>query len=525
MTTQCTDKALHEIEILIRARYPIIYIVSWEETRVVNWLVKLAKQREKRLFEWTFTNGLVESTATQQRAKSNNTKDPVAALDEVIGHVEPAIYIFKDLHPFLTRNNFAVIRKLKDAAIHIKETYKTLVLVSPVLEVPPELEKETTVIDFPLPDVNDIGRLLDQIVEDVRMSPNGAKVHIDIPPPAREQLLKAALGLTLGEAENVLAKTLVSDGRLTESDITSVFAEKRQIIRKSGLLDYYEVDVDFDGVGGLESLKDWLRTRALAFTDRAREYGLPPPKGVLLLGVQGCGKSMCAKAVAGLWRMPLLRLDVGRMFGSLVGSSEDNMRRALSTAESIAPVVLWLDEIDKAMAGSRSSGSTDSGVTARVFGTFLTWLSEKKSSVFVIATANDISNLPPELMRKGRFDEIFFVDLPIEAERRQIFAVRLRERQRDPDAFDLPRLAEASVGFSGAEIDEAIVSGLYESFATDAEFATDHIERALRATVPLSKTMEVELEKLRSWAEGRARPASPREEGERAEQRRKIEIN
>ena len=182
MTTQCTDKALHEIEILIRARYPIIYIVSWEETRVVNWLVKLAKQREKRLFEWTFTNGLVESTATQQRAKSNNTKDPVAALDEVIGHVEPAIYIFKDLHPFLTRNNFAVIRKLKDAAIHIKETYKTLVLVSPVLEVPPELEKETTVIDFPLPDVNDIGRLLDQIVEDVRMSPNGAKVHIDIPP-------------------------------------------------------------------------------------------------------------------------------------------------------------------------------------------------------------------------------------------------------------------------------------------------------------------------------------------------------
>ncbi|PKO18761.1 ATPase [candidate division BRC1 bacterium HGW-BRC1-1] len=525
MTTVNTEKVLQEIEVLIRARYPIIYIVSWEETRVVNWLVKLAAKRDKRLFEWSFSSGLVENTNQRQRPKSNNTKDPVNAFEEVMGHVEPAIYIFKDLHPFLTKNNFAVIRKLKDTAIHIKETYKTLILVSPVLEVPPELEKETTVIDFPLPDEADIGRLLDQIVHDVQMSPNSEKVVIDIPPAAREQLLKAALGLTLGEAENVLAKTLVSDGRLTESDITSVFAEKKQIIRKSGLLDYYDVDVNFDGVGGLESLKDWLRTRALAFTDRARDYGLPPPKGVLLLGVQGCGKSMCAKAVSGLWKMPLLRLDVGRMFGSLVGSSEDNMRRALSTAESIAPVVLWLDEIDKAMAGSRSSGSSDSGVTARVFGTFLTWLSEKTSTVFVVATANDISNLPPELMRKGRFDEIFFVDLPSDSERQQIFAVRLKERARNADEFDLPRLAEASAGFSGAEIDEAIVSGLYDSFATGETFSTEHIEKAVRETVPLSKTMEADLERLRSWADGRARPASPREESLPSEQRRKIEIN
>ncbi len=523
MTPRTTEKALHEIEVLIRARYPIIYIVSWEEARVVNWLADLARRRNKRIFEWSFTNGLVESTggtSAQRASRSSNTKDPANAFDELIGHVEPAIYVFKDLHPFLSRTNFAVIRKLKDTAFHIKETYKTLVLVSPVLEVPPELEKETTVVDFPLPDVEDLGKLLDHILDEVKNAPN---VVIDMPPPAREQLLKAALGLTLGEAENVFAKTLVSDGRLTEDDISSVFAEKRQIIRKSGLLDYYEVDVNFEQVGGLETLKEWLRTRALAFTDRARDYGLPPPKGVLLLGVQGCGKSMCAKAVSGLWRMPLLRLDVGRMFGSLVGSSEENMRRALTTAESIAPVVLWLDEIDKAMAGSRSSGSTDSGVTARVFGTFLTWLSEKTAPVFVIATANDISALPPELMRKGRFDEIFFVDLPIERERRDIFAVRIRERKRDPATFDLDRLAEASAGFSGAEIDEAIVSGLYESFAAGEEFGTAHIEGALRATVPLSKTMEADLDKLRGWAEGRARPASIRET-RTVESRRKIEI-
>ena len=518
------EKVLREIEVLIRARYPIIYIVSWEESRVVSWLADLAKRRSKRLFEWSFTNGLVEAAAAggSSRSRASNSKDPVNAFDEVIGHVEPAIYVFKDLHPFLTRNNFAVIRKLKDAAMHIKETRKTLILLSPVLEVPPELEKETTVVDYPLPDVEDIGRLLDHILADVKDNPN---VRVDLSPAGREQLLKAALGLTLNEAENVFAKTLVSDGRLTEDDISSVFAEKRQIIRKSGLLDYYEADLNFEQVGGLDMLKDWLRTRALAFTDRARDYGLPPPKGVLLLGVQGCGKSMCAKAVSGLWRMPLLRLDMGRMFGSLVGSSEDNMRRALQTAESIAPVVLWLDEIDKALAGTRSSGSSDSGTTARVFGTFLTWLSEKNAPVFVIATANDISSLPPELLRKGRFDEIFFVDLPSDRERRDIFGVRILVRKRDPEAFDLDLLAEASPGFSGAEIDEAVVSGLYESFASGDEFATPHIERAIRATVPLSKTMETELGKLREWAEGRARPASGREaDTPQAEPRRKLEM-
>ncbi|HUR38810.1 MAG TPA: AAA family ATPase [Planctomycetota bacterium] len=519
---QCRS-ALDEIEVLIRARYPILYIVSWEEQRVQDWLVEVAKKRNKRVFEWSYSTGVVAAgTSIQsQRPRASTTKDPLAALDHVVDQVDPALYIFKDLHPFLTRNNFAVIRRLKEIGLQLKNSYKTIILISPTMELPPELEKEVTVVDFPLPEAKDISALLDRIIQEVKQQPS---LKIEIAPEARERLLKAALGLTLSEAENVFAKILVNGGRLSEEDLQSVFSEKRQIIRKSGLLDYYETDARFEQVGGLLYLKDWLRKRALAFADKARDFGLPPPKGVFLLGVQGCGKSLCAKAVSGLWGMPLLRLDVGRMFGSLVGSSEENMRRAIQVAESIAPVVLWIDEIEKAMAGSKSSGSTDSGTTARVFGTFLTWLSEKKSSVFVIATANSISELPPELLRKGRFDEIFFVDLPSDEERREIFRIHLSQRKRDPAGFDIDTLARESAGFSGAEIEEAIVSGLYDAYAENQPLTTANVEKALRETVPLSRTMEGELAKLRSWAEGRARLATPKETAVAQPPRRRIEM-
>jgi SpoVK/Ycf46/Vps4 family AAA+-type ATPase len=255
-------------------------------------------------------------------------------------------------------------------------------------------------------------------------------------------------------------------------------------------------------------LKDWLVKRSAAFTAEARAFGLPAPKGVLLLGVQGCGKSLCAKAVASQWRLPLLRFDMGRMFGSLVGSSEENVRRAIAVAESVAPAILWVDEIDKAFAGAQGSGASDGGTTARVFGTFLTWLSEKTAPVFVVATANDISQLPPELMRKGRLDEIFFVDLPAEAERAEIFRVHLAKRGRDPEAFDLATLATAATEFSGAEIEEAINSALYEAFSDAGELTTDHILGAIRETVPLARTMDEQISRLRAWADGRARNAS-----------------
>ena len=519
---QCRT-ALEEIEVLIRARYPILYIVSWEEQRVQDWLLEVAKKRGKRVFEWSFSTGIVPAgTSIQtQRNRTSSTKDPLAALDHVIDQVEPAIYLFKDLHPFLTRNNFAVIRRLKEIGIQLKNSYKTIVLISPTMELPPELEKEVTVLDFPLPEAKDISALLDRIIQEVKDQPN---IKIDVAPEARERLLKAALGLTLAEAENVFAKILVNGGKLGEEDIQAVFSEKRQIIRKNGLLDYYETDARFEQVGGMDLLKDWLKKRALAFADKARDFGLPPPKGVFLLGVQGCGKSLCAKAVSGLWGMPLLRLDVGRMFGSLVGSSEENMRRAIQVAESIAPVVLWIDEIEKAMAGSKSSGNTDSGTTARVFSTFLTWLSEKKSSVFVIATANSITELPPELLRKGRFDEIFFVDLPNDEERRAIFKIHLSTRKRVVDDFDVAALSREAAGFSGAEIEEAIVSALYDAYADGKPLATAHVEKALRETVPLSRTMETELARLRTWAEGRARMATARGADAGQQPRRRIEM-
>jgi len=321
-------------------------------------------------------------------------------------------------------------------------------------------------------------------------------------------LLQAALGLTLGEAENVFAKIIVKDERLSGDDVNEVFAEKQQIIRKSGLLEYYATNESFANVGGLAVLKDWLHKRAVAFTQEARAFGLPAPKGILMLGVQGCGKSLCAKAVSNLWQLPLLRFDMGRMFGSLVGSSEENVRRAIAVAESVAPAILWVDEIDKAFAGSQGSGATDGGTTARVFGTFLTWLSEKTAPVFVVTTANDISQLPPELLRKGRLDEIFFVDLPSREERLEVFRIHLTKRGRDAAQFDLAVLADASANFSGAEIEEAINSALYDAFYAHMELTAAHIQTALAQTVPLAKTMEEQISRLRGWADGRARSAS-----------------
>ncbi len=496
-----------ELETLIRARYPILYIISNEEMRVQNVVVEIAQKRQKKVFEWTFSNGIVPAGASIQSQKNRNasTKDPLAALDQVIEQVEPAIYVFKDFHPFLTKNNFAIIRKLKDIALHLKNSFKTIVLISPVMEIPAELDKEITVINFPQPTKEELGEMLDKIIAEVS---DRKQIQVDLDAEGRERLLQAAMGLTLGEAENVFAKIIVQNGRLSGENVIEVFAEKQQIIRKSGLLEYYAANEDFSNVGGLAVLKDWLNKRAVAFTDEARAFGLPAPKGILLLGVQGCGKSLCAKAVSRLWQLPLLRFDMGRMFGSLVGSSEENVRQAIAVAESVAPAVLWVDEIDKAFVGSQSSGATDGGTTARVFGTFLTWLSEKSAPVFVVTTANDVSQLPPELLRKGRLDEIFYVDLPVDEERGDIFRIHLAKRGRDPKNFDLPKLVEASKDFSGAEIEEAIISALYDAFYAKQELATEHVLTALGQTVPMAKTMIEKVSAQRAWAAGRARNAS-----------------
>ena len=517
---------VHELDVLIRARYPIIYVVTSEEERVEQELARIVGQRNKKLFVWTCTQGIVKAGADSQKAKSGvtETADPLVALDAVISHIEPAIYLFKDFHPYMDDNraNLSIVRRLRDAAYHLRDSYKTIVIVSPTTRIAPDLDKDVTVLEYPPPDVHELGRLLDRIIEDVKSNP---QIRINLDAEGRERLVQAARGLTFKEAENVFAKTLVLDGKIDADDVSVVFSEKQQIIKKSGLLEYYASQEQFANVAGLEDLKQWLVKRNTAFSQRAAEFGLPSPRGVLLLGVQGCGKSLCAKAVSSLWKLPLLRFDVGRMFGSLVGSSEENIRRAIQTAESVAPAILWVDEIDKAFAGSTSSGGSDGGTAARVFGTFLTWLSDKTSPVFVIATANDISQLPPELLRKGRLDEIFFVDLPNELERREIFRIHLHKRRRKPEAFDLELLGRHSDGFSGAEIEQAVISGLFDAFSRDGDLDTPTLMVSLAETVPLSRTMSEDLNRLRTWAQGRTRFASSGAlSGDKVETRRKLEL-
>jgi ATPase family associated with various cellular activities (AAA) len=523
-----SKRPTEELEVLIRARYPIIYVVTWEEERLEQRLLEIAKRRNKTLHVWTCSQGVVPYGAEPQRGKtgSGSTCDPIAGLDAVLAHVDPAIFLFKDLHDHLDirvcPGNLRNIRRLRDVAHALRDTYKTVVLVSPVMKIPVELSKDVAVVEFGTPSVDDVNRLLDRIINDVKDQP---RITINLDAEGREKLVHAARGLTLKEAENVFAKTLVLDGKLDADDIRVVFSEKQQIIRKSGILEYYESQEQFATVAGLDNLKDWLNKRSAAFSERAAQFGLPAPKGVLLLGVQGCGKSLCAKAASSLWKLPLLRFDIGRVFGSLVGSSEESMRRAIQTAESVAPAILWIDEIDKAFAGTQGSSGSDGGTASRVFSTFLTWLSEKSAPVFVIATANDISHLPPELLRKGRVDEIFFVDLPNEDERREIFRIHITKRKRDSAKFDLDALARMSDGFSGAEIEEAIISGLFDAFSHGAELDTATLRAGIAETVPLSRTMSEELARLRTWAQGRARPATGAlQQPEPSEIRRKLEI-
>lgn len=517
-----SKEVIETIDTLVRARYPILLIASYEEERVEAALETVAKNRKKKLLCWTVTRGLYTygTSIQSQKAVDRNTADPIAALDQVIPMVDPAIYMFKDFHPYLQQPE--IVRKLRDLAQYLKSSYKTLVLVSPHLKIPSELEKDVTVVDFPLPTLEELHVLLSNIIKEVNES---TEIKID---PARvpaEPLLKSALGLTLKEAENVFAKTLVMGGRLTEDDIEVILGEKQQIIRKSGMLEYYPSQESFANVGGLRLLKEWLNKRRLAFTEKAREYGLPFPKGVMLLGIQGCGKSLCAKAVSALWKLPLLRFDVGSVFSSAVGSSEENMRTAIRAAESVAPAILWIDEIEKAFSGIQSSSFSDGGTTSRVFGSFITWLQEKRSPVFVIATANNIRQCPPELLRKGRLDEIFFVDLPSAEERKDIITIHLRKRNREPSTVDYTTLIESCEGFSGAEIEEGIVSAMFDAFEKSVPLTADLIRRSFRETVPLSKTMEEEITELRQWASGRARRASVDDTSASAESaKRKYEL-
>ncbi|GAB4531764.1 MAG: AAA family ATPase [Anaerolineales bacterium] len=506
MTLSALTRA-EELDLLIRAKYPLLYLMAWEERRAEQLLRQVAAQRRKNLYGWTITDGLHPLDGAPLPARDDLTRDPLHALDEIAASREAAIFVLKDFHPYLDEHRPlpeypVIVRKLRDIVNRLKESRKTLIILSPVLRFPPDLEKDITVLDYALPTREEMQESLERVIRSARELAN---VHLELDEETRARILNAAQGLTCTEAENAFAKSLVLR-RTLAPDI--IVAEKKQIIRRAQVLEYFDSQEDLSVVGGMALLKDWLAKRALAFSERARQFGLPEPKGLLLLGVQGAGKSLVAKAIASQWQLPLLRLDLGRVFSQLVGSSEQNIRNALRLAESVSPCVLWLDELDKGLSGIASSHLSDAGTSARVFGSFLTWMQEKTAPVFVVATANDITSLPPEALRKGRFDEIFFIDLPRQEEREEIFAIHLQKRGRDPRRFDLPTLARYSETFSGAEIEQAIIAALYDAFDAGHELDTTDILNALQNSVPLAQTMEAQITTLRRWARTHARQAT-----------------
>jgi SpoVK/Ycf46/Vps4 family AAA+-type ATPase len=493
-----------EIEVLVRAKYPLIYIVSPEEARVEREVKQIAMRRGRKFVTWSITEGFIGSEGDN----FTDSKDPLKALEEILKFESQAFFIMRDYHPFL--KDPTIVRRLRDLARELKfkrHGGKHVVMLSPLLKIPQEMEKEVAVIDFGLPAREEIAHCVKSLLNS--LPPDRAK-RVREDPAFGERVVEAALGLTLEEAENTFSKSIIKTG---DFDLDAILEEKKNIIRKSGILDYFQSDDRFADVGGLTVLKEWLTKRQAAFTTEARDFGLPLPKGIMLIGIPGCGKSLTAKAVGALWKMPLLRLDVGKVFGGLVGASEENIRKAISTAEAVAPSILWLDELEKGFSGVGSGQSGDSGTSARVFGTFITWLQEKTAPVFVIATANNVASLPPELMRKGRFDEIFFADLPDPLEREQIFRIHIAKKGREPKTFDIARLVAATQGFSGSEIEQCVISALYDAFDDDmAPLTTDRIVTAAQEIIPLSYTMKEGIDRLREWAKTRARPASVRAE-------------
>ena len=509
---------------LVNAGFTYIYIPSYEERRVINEINNtLYKDNSvrisRKLYVWTQTNGLMNITPGNKDNNKNDTRDAVKALEEICLDNDPALYVFNDLHVFFggdrgTHPDYLLVRKLRDIISILQSKRKTVVFLSPKLVIPCDMEKEITVLDFDLPDMEDMIRLLDDLSGG--LNPNQIQLTAD----EKNQLASSALGLTLQEAENAFCKAIVDLRGLNIKAQNIIHEEKNQVVKKTGVLEFVKSDLSIDDIGGLENLKKWLIKRKDTWTEKARMYNLPAPKGVLITGVPGCGKSLTAKAMSSIWGLPLLKLDMGKIFGGLVGSSEENMRKAISTAEAIAPSILWVDEIEKGLSGVKSSG--DSGTSARVFGTFLTWLQEKTKPVFVIATANDISALPPELLRKGRFDEIFFVDLPTFEERKKIFELHINKRIKNSDiphevaATDevLNNLASMSAGYVGAEIEQITVSALYEAYYLDRGLRESDLEKAIKETVSISTTQKEQILSLREWAENRAVLATAKEDRE-----------
>lgn len=504
----------------LKARYPILAIESFEEERAIVEIQKMAQEIHHELYVWNSTDG-VKQNGKEAGTKTNDLK---AAIDfcesKAREQGNKSIFVFCDAHSYLsgTPNNAVYRRRLKDFAINIRNRYQSnCILVSPAFELSNDLQKEVTFVEFPLPSRDDIKN---QITDFVNRYRNVQGVTVDVNDDLIERFVNASIGLTNVEIENCFSKALVSDRRLDEADLKDLLNEKKQIVKKSGILEFIDTNLNLSDVGGLTTLKKWLELRSHCFDETAKAFGVKAPKGVLLTGVPGCGKSLTAKCVAAAWNMPLLRLDMGKIFQGLVGSSESNIRLALRTAEAIAPSILWIDEIEKGLSGT--GGGSDGGTSTRVFGTLLTWMQEKTEPVFVFATANNINGLPPELLRKGRFDEIFFVDFPSFEERKKILEIHISKLKRDMSHFDLDRLARLcgeetfgkDVVLAGAEIEAWVGDALIEAFSRKvngdptADLEMRDFETTIRRIVPMGQMRKADFTALRKWANDNAVSAS-----------------
>lgn len=477
-------ETLQNLLLLVKARYPLIQLLTHEEERVERGLERCVRAEGMGLYRWRSTVGLVGPDG--QKVPGTRLADDALSHLHKVG--DRGIFVFFDLHPYL--KDARVVRLLRDLAHAMGPRGQAVVIVGHGLNVPTELEKDMAILDLPLPGRGEVGRLLQALAR---------AEGLDLPPDRFEQFVAGSLGLTEREIKRLYARILLAGGRFTDDDLAQLSAEKRQAIRTSRYLEFWDQTGSFSDVGGMDNLKLWLRQRELAFGQDARDFGLPQPSGLFMLGVQGCGKSLMAKAVADLWRFPLLRLDVAAVFSS--GEEEQSLRNTVKIAESLAPVVLWIDELEKGFMSEGQRGGEGLGY-------FLTWMQEKQAPVFVVATANEVRILPPELLRKGRFDEVFFVDLPNVHERLEILEIHLRRRGRDPEAFDLPSLAEETEKFSGAELEQLVVAGLFTAFADGRALDDGDLVDASRDMVPLAITMDDRLKELREWARTRARSAS-----------------
>lgn len=476
-------RLLAQIDLLVQARYPLLYLLTYEEER----LERALRKQPRPLWRWRATEGLCRP----DQSGIQDTLQPLDALDAFVAEApEEALLLLLDFHHAM--KDPVVVRRLRDLEPLLGANQQAAVILAPRLSVPRELEKELMVLDVPLPGADEVGRILR-----IFLKAQGLTME----PELFERVVKASLGLTEKEIKRTYVRVLIAAGGFTEAQLENLAVAKRQAIRRSRHLEFYDKVEDMSEVGGMNALKEWLEQRGLAFTERAREFGLPEPKGVFLLGVQGCGKSLTAKAVASLFRIPLLRLDVAALFSG-GGPVEEGLRETIRIAESVSPVVMWIDELEK---GFLSQGE---GASGAAFGTFLTWLQEKTKPVFVVATANEVRSLPPELLRKGRFDEIFFVDLPGAHDRLEILDIHIRRRGRDPEDYDLFQCAEETDKYSGAELEQVVVEALFNAYSEDRELTTRDLLRTIRDTVPLAVTMDDRLKELREWARPRTRPAS-----------------